>query len=477
MFNAVNRFLCLLVIAFGSAYSSEQKLYEINGSLFDSHRKTNGPKAVVSVIDNSNKSKVKDFISFDQDKKIFVLKDSLQWIEIQKNTTYSLCLDEKLNGGHWTAKNISVEKKDSCILLYSGSSVKSAGLEYVSASNEKFVFNILVGMKYLDLSKKEHLLGYIGTEKRKQTRDTLSRYLDIGLKYADGGYPDSLRYERFDKILAVDEFKVTECEFVNVLWDSIPGKLLPEMYENQNYWINKKRSMKKGVCDTHDSAATVIPPYYALIYANRRSLRDGLAPAYDFEFTHDWKVFKLFDDGSFGVKREPLSSDNQKEFEYVLVRVNSNSNGYRLPYYEEWMAFARGGHAYVEYIWGNESSADLASKYAWFGIQDPDDPLKKINLKNPYERNWLKKSCGMWIQKSRPVGMLKPNDYGLYDISGLVCESVMLSGKSIFDDEVLTCKGGFLSDSLGALNLGSHCDYKASNDFVYRGLRLVRKIK
>lgn len=89
----------------------------------------------------------------------------------------------------------------------------------------------------------------------------------------------------------------------------------------------------------------------------------------------------------------------------------------------------------------------------------------------------MQRFCGISQQNSRPVGMLKPNVYGLYDVSGLVCELTMLAKKSIFDNEVLICKGGFLTDSLESLNLRNHCDYKTTNDFTYQGLRLVRQIR
>lgn len=332
-------------------------------------------------------------------------------------------------------------------------------------------------MKYIDLSNQKHLLGYNGFNKKSQTNTQNSRFLNIGANLANNINADSLRFEYLNTVLAVDKFKVTECEFVNVLWDSIPNKLESNNLDFQNFWISKKKNMIKEKCDIHDSAAIIVPPYLALIYANSRSLRDGLSPVYNFEYTQNWKSLRIFENGDFGVKRESFSPNNKDYSEYVIVHVNKESNGYRLPYYHEWMALARGGQTNIKYIWGNEENDSLASKYAWYGIQDPDDPLKNINPRRTYEKNWIKNSCGHWIQKSRPVGILKPNNFDLFDISGLVCEIVMLPEKNIFDNEILTCKGGFLSDTIESLNLGSHCDYKASNDFIYRGLRLVRQIK
>ena len=91
--------------------------------------------------------------------------------------------------------------------------------------------------------------------------------------------------------------------------------------------------------------------------------------------------------------------------------------------------------------------------------------------------NWLTYSCGEWNQNSRPVGMLKPNAYGLYDMLGLVCENVLMPGKSRFGDEVYSCRGGFLTTSFKDLNVADHCDDYTMFGKPYQGLRLVRQIK
>ncbi|PWJ64922.1 MULTISPECIES: SUMF1/EgtB/PvdO family nonheme iron enzyme [unclassified Fibrobacter] len=141
-------------------------------------------------------------------------------------------------------------------------------------------------------------------------------------------------------------------------------------------------------------------------------------------------------------------------------RFREDANGYRLPFYDEWMALAKAGKIGRKYVWGNSESKDVASQYAWFG-----------------EGIAISKKYGVYQQESKPVGMKKPNDYGLYDMTGLVCEHVMLPGKSIFGNEITSCKGGFLYDSLQSLNFGAHMDNSNGGFGGYQGLRLVRKIK
>lgn len=55
--------------------------------------------------------------------------------------------------------------------------------------------------------------------------------------------------------------------------------------------------------------------------------------------------------------------------------------------------------------------------------------------------------------------MLKPNDYGLYDMFGLVCENVIMEKHQVyFPGVAATCKGGFLTDTLKALKFKAKCE-------------------
>ena len=70
----------------------------------------------------------------------------------------------------------------------------------------------------------------------------------------------------------------------------------------------------------------------------------------------------------------------------------SNADGFRLPTEEEWEYAAKGGKDY------KYSGSNNANKVGWF-----------------------KKNSG---EKTHPVAMKKSNDYGLFDMSGNVCEWV-----------------------------------------------------
>ena len=451
----------------------------MDGHKVNPYNKVRGPKAVVVVSHQQRNYVDLDSSVISQDTVFVSLTDSVLWLEMEKNTVYSVCAENSY-GGVWTVVGFNYRKQnDNCIQLYSGNYVKTATINYSIKKGIKYTYNLLIGMKYIDLGKKKQLLGFRGPEYEIKKPVV---YLDAESELNNRIYPDSIRYEKIDETLAVDKYMVTECEFIQTLWDSIPTAQMEGLPEFQKYWMQKKRASIKGaLCDAHDSAAIRIPPYLALVYANLRSVRDGLKPVYSFsnESSND-DVVGFSGKRRFGMLKEGFCTSCMAENRrYILVSVNNSADGYRLPYYNEWMALARGGQSNYRFVWGDEKDSVQASRHAWFGVRDIDDKYVKMEAsKTSDDKFWLKYSCGKWLQKSRPVGMLQANPYGLFDMAGLVCENVMLPGKSIFGDEVFSCKGGFLSDSLASLNLGSHCDTgKTRGGLVFQGLRLVRKIK
>lgn len=461
----MKKIVLFFVMSFVACYAGVS-LYEMNGVLVGKENRAKGPKALVKG-NLSNATKISKQAVFYADKDSFhvALHDSVHWLEMEKNTDYMICTDD-VNDGVWKGADFSFKKKNNCIQLNSGNYVKSGTLWYVTKMGNVNTFNLLVGMKYVDLSIKDHQLGYRGS------------YRTTG--YGEIVYDDSVRYEKMDKILAVDKYKVTECEFVQMLWDSIPSQTSNQLYPNHVFWIEKKRSMEKnGYCDVHDSAAVRVYLYQALIYANLRSLKDGLEPVYSFKKI-DWPSNTTnFENEGFDIAETSFFSTYVDGYNLLHVSVSKNANGYRLPFYNEWMALARGAKKRnYKYIWGGvEYDSTLASQYAWFGERNSEDPYFKLDLNDPAERSFMKYSCGEWLQKSRPVGMLKPNDYGLYDMVGLVCENTLLPYDMFRKGAAVSCKGGFLTDSLVALNLGAHCDDFPNRMKKYQGLRLVRQIR
>ncbi len=452
----------ILFLAFTvSAFAAKDSLYEINGTVFDKEHGPRGPKAIVKV--SRAVPRIKPLRASEDSFQVSLKGGGdVRWLEMEKNTVYSVCVDD--DDGFWKVEDFKYEKEgSSCIRLHSGNYVKNGKILYATRMGNGYTFQLLVGMRYIDLRGKKHLLGFLE--------------LGEGFYYKEGlWYPiDPERYEFIDKVLAVDKYMVTECEFVQALWDSIPAQVEREYQANHPFWIEKKKTLtKNGFCDAHDSAAVRVNLYYALVYANLRSARDGFRPVYSFEWTDD--EYGLADDGSLVISDVNFHVENSA----VRVRIDTSANGYRLPYYDEWMALGRAGHSYTFYVWGTDGDSSIAARHAWFGVRDPEDRFLKMNWNDWNERSRLERSCGKWLQKSRPVGMLKPNDYGLYDMFGLVCENVIMEKhqEEYFPGVAATCKGGFLADTLKALKFKAKC----RTDFfdperLFQGLRLVRQIK
>ena len=343
----------IIFFGFIAVFAFAESVYDMSGSFVDLHSMTKGPKATVKIKERlqDKRSFVKP-ISINSDTLQIALTDSVYWIELKKNTNYTICADY-FKEGIWKGSDFSYQKKDNCILFNSGNFVKSGTLWYITNIGNVSTFNFLVEMKYINLSEKKHLLGYSNKKDR--------RYNSQQFRYT---YLDSVRYEKINKILLVDKYKVTECEFLQSLWDSIPSQTSESMYDNHNFWIKKKQSATKNAyCDTHDSAATRIFLYHALVFANNRSIRDGLKPVYSFKKANNIHASQWFDNGDFSVLNLSFFSAHLDEFDYIHVSIDHDANGYRLPYFNEWTALARSGEGYKNYknFWNNSKDSVEAS--------------------------------------------------------------------------------------------------------------------
>ena len=179
----------------------------------------------------------------------------------------------------------------------------------------------------------------------------------------------------------------------------------------------------------------------------------------------------------------------------IEVYDNSSSDGYRLPYYDEWVMLARAGDKKNNEPWGNSTSFNEISKYAKFEDKVSCSDLKDLGLLQKIISffHWCKNDY-----ESGPVGKLLPNGFGLYDMFGLVEEQVLFEkhnysrdNYNVFftiepkeekkrnplrciDDSPACLKGGIRRSDLESISY----DY-ISNDYFPKyagGFRLVRNI-
>ena len=345
----------------------------------------------------------------DKVKYISLNRNSLKsetWLEVEKNDSLKICIDSKV---HMWETSLDFEVLyDSCLKIQVPMLIGVYPINVKFPDSDRaYKINLAVGMKYLNFKDEETLYGNDLRQMRPHEKKIVS---------VTGTY-------------LVDEYPVTNCEITQLMWDEIP--LNPKDYQIEKEWSERKKySTRNGKCDTHDSAANMISLYMAMKYANARSIREGLKPYYKFSATKYRNIKMIepesgeYDDSIINPRYQYVAihyRDYNKQrkgpmHQYVImsydffnheekaihVSADSTSDGYRLPYYDEWMMLARGGEKKAMTPWCNNSTKIKdVTKYARFA---------------KYKEH----------VKTEPVGQLLPNGYGLYDVLGLVEEHVLL---------------------------------------------------
>ncbi|BCK00006.1 formylglycine-generating enzyme family protein [Anaerocolumna chitinilytica] len=133
--------------------------------------------------------------------------------------------------------------------------------------------------------------------------------------------------------------------------------------------------------------------YDCIEYCNERSIKEGLEPYYN-------------------IDKEKKDSDNKSEYDNIrwTVTTNEAAGGYRLPTEAEWEYAAGGGQLSKSYLYSGDNNPDKA---AWYWRNAGDNYLT-------VDWNWSTIDSNK--TKTHPVGLQKPNELGIYDMSGNVRE-------------------------------------------------------
>ena len=169
-------------------------------------------------------------------------------------------------------------------------------------------------------------------------------------------------------------YEMMTTEVTQGLYESVMGEN-PSYFRNDNEELGNKQKNNLPE-NTKNNPVENISWYDAIYFCNLLSKSEGLEPVYAVDDETD-------------VEKWDYIPHNEKEIDGEITQ-NENAGGYRLPTMEEWQYAAKGG-----------------KDYAYAGSDDIDEVA------------WYEENSGY---TTHPAAQKKANGYGLYDMSGNVCE-------------------------------------------------------
>ena len=166
------------------------------------------------------------------------------------------------------------------------------------------------------------------------------------------------------KVTLTHDFLMGKYPVTQALWESVMGS-------NPSHFKGTNRPVEK------------VSWLDVIAFCNKLSQREGLEPVYS--GLSGYQVGQLFDDEDWTGRSKKATVLSTK------IRFDTIANGYRLPTEAEWEYAARANQSF------KYSGSDNLDEVAWYDDNSGDE--------------------------THPVG-LKPNGFGLYDMSGNVCEWV-----------------------------------------------------
>ncbi|EHJ00707.1 Sulphatase-modifying factor protein [Clostridium sp. DL-VIII] len=243
-----------------------------------------------------------------------------------------------------------------------------------------------------------------------------------------GGTFINTKSNYYGKSVPISNFYIDKYEVTQKEWSEVMGSN-PSEFKDDNLPVE------------------MVSWYDCIEYCNKRSIKEGLKPYYNIDKN----------------KKDPNNKNDMDDIKWT-VTINDGANGYRLPTEAEWEYAADGGQMSKDYTYSGSNNSD---EVAWYWR----------NTGNKYlSGDWNWPMIENNNSKTKSVGAKKPNELGLYDMSGNVREWCWnwYGNLDSTNGSARVCKGGGWIGDVSCCESSFRGKYEPNSKGPDQGLRVCR---